>query len=214
VSKAKEQHQHYEQQSFDLPGLTRPTRRLVTPDERQALHRALEPFIDLAQLRRFAAEGRDIYEALRVDKPPKEVRAILDTIVAILRPIGREQVKSPADVAALLMVEMGHLDQEELRTVLLDTKNRVQDIVMVYRGSLNASMIRVGEVFKAALRRNSAALIIAHNHPSSDPAPSPEDVLVTREIVSAGKLLDVEVLDHLVVGQGRWVSLRERGLGF
>lgn len=214
MGKAKEQHQRYEQQSFDLPGLARPARRLVTINELYALHEALEPFIDLPQLRRFVAEGRDIYEALRVDKPPKELRALLETLGAILRPLNREQIKSPADVAALLLVEMGHLDQEELRAVLLDTKNRVQDIVTVYRGSLNTSLIRVGEVFKAAVRWNSAALIVAHNHPSADPTPSPEDVLVTRHIVEAGKLLDVEVLDHLVVGQGRWVSLRERGLGF
>lgn len=126
----------------------------------------------------------------------------------------RFQIKSPADAAQLLMLEMGHLDQEHLRTVLLDTKNRVQAIPTIYVGSLNSSMVRVGEVFKAALKHNSAALIVAHNHPSGDPTPSPEDVLVTREIVSAGKLLDVEVLDHLVIGQGRYVSMRERGLGF
>ena len=87
-------------------------------------------------------------------------------------------------------------------------------IITIYIGSLNSSLIRIGEVFKEALRRNSAALIVAHNHPSGDPTPSPEDVLVTREIVAAGKLLDVEVLDHLVIGQGRFVSMRERGLGF
>ena len=81
-------------------------------------------------------------------------------------------------------------------------------------GSLNASLIRVGEVFKEALKRNSAALVVVHNHPSGDPTPSPEDVLVTREIVAAGKLLDVDVLDHLVIGHGRFVSMRERGLGF
>lgn len=126
----------------------------------------------------------------------------------------RKQIKSPTDVAELLLLEMSYLDQEHLRTVLLDTKNRVQAISTVYVGSLNASMIRVGEVFKEAVRRNSAALIVTHNHPSGDPTPSPEDVLVTREIVSAGKLLDVQVLDHLVIGHGRWVSLRERGLGF
>src|SRR5262245_32484811 len=97
---------------------------------------------------------------------------------------------------------MGHLDHEELRTVLLDTKNHLQDVVTVYKGSLNASLVRVGEVYKEALRRNSAALTVAHNHPSSDPTPSPEDVLVTREIVQAGKLLDVDCLDHLVIGQG------------
>jgi DNA repair protein RadC len=126
----------------------------------------------------------------------------------------RFQIKSPTDAAQLLMVEMSHLEQEHLRTVLLDTKNRVQAVATVYIGSLNASLIRVGEVFRDALKHNSAALIIAHNHPSGDPTPSPEDVLVTREIVSAGKLLDIEVLDHLVIGQGRFVSMRERGLGF
>ena len=126
----------------------------------------------------------------------------------------RFQIKSPTDVASLLMLEMSHLEQEHLRTVLLDTKNRVQTINTVYIGSLNASLIRVGEVFKEALKRNSAALVVVHNHPSGDPTPSPEDVLVTREIVAAGKLLDVEVLDHLVIGQGRFVSMRERGLGF
>src|ERR687884_162292 len=105
-------------------------------------------------------------------------------------------------------------DQEHLRTVLLDSKNRVQAISTVYIGTLNASLIRVGEIFKEAVRRNSAALIVSHNHPSGDPTPSPEDVLVTREIVSAGKMLDVDVLDHIVVGHGVWVSLRQRGLGF
>jgi DNA repair protein RadC len=126
----------------------------------------------------------------------------------------RFQIKSPSDAATLLMLEMSHLDQEHLRTILLDTKNRVQTISTLYIGSLNSSLIRVGEVFKEALKRNSAALIVVHNHPSGDPTPSPEDVLVTREIISAGKLLDVDVLDHLVIGQGRFVSMRERGLGF
>jgi DNA repair protein RadC len=126
----------------------------------------------------------------------------------------RFQIKSPGDAAGLLMLEMSHLDQEHLRTVLLDTKNRVQTISTIYIGSLNASLIRVGEIFKEALKRNSAALIVVHNHPSGDPTPSPEDVLVTREIVAAGKLLDVDVLDHLVIGHGRFVSMREKGLGF
>jgi DNA repair protein RadC len=120
----------------------------------------------------------------------------------------RFQIRSPGDAAQLLQLEMSHLDQEHLRAICLDTKNRVQKIHTVYIGSLNSAMIRVGEVFKEALKLNSAALIVVHNHPSGDPTPSAEDVLVTRQIVEAGKLLDVDVLDHLVIGRGRWVSLR------
>jgi DNA repair protein RadC len=129
-------------------------------------------------------------------------------------PEERFQVRSPADVANLLLLEMGMLDHEQLRIVLLDTKNRVQDIVTLYVGSLNTAVIRVGEVFKDALRRNMAAIVIVHNHPSGDPMPSPEDVRVTEKIVQAGELLNIDVLDHLVIGHGRYVSLKERGLGF
>jgi DNA repair protein RadC len=126
----------------------------------------------------------------------------------------RFQIRSPNDVAQLLMVEMSHLDQEHLRVVNLDTKNRVQKITTVYIGSVNSSAVRVGELFKDAIRLNSAAMIVVHNHPSGQPDPSPEDILVTRQIADAGKLLDVEVLDHLIIGNGRFVSLRERGVGF
>jgi DNA repair protein RadC len=96
----------------------------------------------------------------------------------------------------------------------LDTRNRVLAIESLYRGSLNSSQVRVGEVFKAAIRQNAAAVIVAHNHPSGDPSPSPDDVAVTRAIAQAGKLLDIEVLDHLVIGGQKFVSLKERGLGF
>jgi DNA repair protein RadC len=127
---------------------------------------------------------------------------------------GRFQVKSPADVAQLFMAEMMGLDQEELRVAALDTKNRLLRVVTVYRGSVNSAQIRIGEVFKEALRLNATSVIVAHNHPTSDPTPSPEDILVTRQIVEAGKLLDCECLDHLILAGNRYVSLRERGLGF
>lgn len=129
-------------------------------------------------------------------------------------PEERPVIHSPADAAALVMYEMSALEQEHLRVMLLDTRNQVIDIVELYHGSLNISMIRVGEVFKPAVRRNIASIIVVHNHPSGDPTPSPDDVAVTRAIVEAGKLLDIEVLDHLVIGQGKFVSLKERGLGF
>lgn len=132
----------------------------------------------------------------------------------VTAPAERPQVRSPADAAQLVMAEMALLDQEQLRLVLLDTKNRVLSIPVVYKGSLNTSLIRVGEIFRYALKENCAALIVIHNHPSGDPTPSPEDVMVTRKLVEGGQLLDIEVLDHLVIGRGRFVSLKERGLGF
>lgn len=129
-------------------------------------------------------------------------------------PQERPQVRSPADAASLVMTDMMRLEQEELRVILLDTKNRVMTIKGVYKGSLNTSLIRVSEVFKDAVRANCSSLIVVHNHPSGDPTPSPEDVAVTKQIVAAGKLLDIEVLDHLIIGEHRYVSLKERGLGF
>ncbi len=98
--------------------------------------------------------------------------------------------------------------------MMLNTKNRLIGTHCVYKGSLNTLMIRVGEVYKEAIKRNAAAIIVAHPHPSGDPTPSPEEVLVTRAIVSAGQLLDIDCLDHLVVSSTKWVSLRERNLGF
>jgi len=112
-------------------------------------------------------------------------------------PEDKPVIKSPADAANLLS-EMSALEQETMRTILLDTKNRVVAMPTVYRGSLHTTVVRVTELFREAVRQNCAALIIAHNHPSGHPTPSPEDVAVTGEIVKAGKILDIDVLDHLV----------------
>jgi DNA repair protein RadC len=95
-----------------------------------------------------------------------------------------------------------------------NTQNQVMKITDVYRGSLNSSLVRVAEVFKEAVRVNAASIIVAHNHPSGDPTPSTEDVRVTEQIVAAGKLLEVEVLGHLVIWERKWISLREKRLGF
>jgi len=126
----------------------------------------------------------------------------------------RPAINSPADAAALVQYEMGLLEKEHLRVLLLDRRNRVLEIVEVYQGSVNSSQVRVGEIFRAAVQRLASAIVVAHNHPSGDPTPSPDDVAVTRAIVQGGKLLDIEILDHLVIGHSRWVSLKERGLGF
>ena len=123
-------------------------------------------------------------------------------------------INSPADAAALIQYEMATFEQERFRVLLLDTRNQVLHIYDVYQGSLNSSQVHVGEVFKEAIRWCAASILIAHNHPSGVESPSPDDVAVTRALVQAGKLLEIEVVDHLVIGNGRWVSLRERGLGF
>ncbi len=129
-------------------------------------------------------------------------------------PEERPAVHSPGDAAELVRYEMGALQQEHLWVILLDTRNRVMSTEKIYVGSLNASTVRVGELFRAAIQRSAASIIMIHNHPSGDPSPSPEDVALTRSVVQAGKLLDIDVLDHLVIGLNRWVSLKEKGLGF
>ncbi len=129
-------------------------------------------------------------------------------------PEERPTINSPVDAAALVQYEMSALEKEEMRVILLDTRNHVVDIVTVAHGSLNAAQMRIGEVFTPAVRKNVAALIAVHNHPSGEPTPSPNDVAITRALVEAGKLLDIEVLDHLVIGLGKYVSLKEKKLGF
>jgi DNA repair protein RadC len=126
----------------------------------------------------------------------------------------RPTINSPSDAILLVQYEMSGLEQEHLRVILLDTRNHVLAIEEIYHGSVNSSQVHIGEVFKPAIRRNAPAIIVVHNHPSGDPTPSPDDVAVTRALLQGGRLLDVDLLDHMVVGQGRWVSLKERGLGF
>lgn len=145
-----------------------------------------------------------------------EVKAALELGRRLMAsaPEDRPVVSSPADAANLLMSEMMFLEQEHLRLILLDTRNRVLQTPTIYVGSLNTSVVRIGELFRAAIKANAAAMIVVHNHPSGDPAPSPEDIRVTRQLVDAGTLMDIEVLDHIVIGHQRYVSLKERGLGF
>ncbi len=129
-------------------------------------------------------------------------------------PDERPTVHSPGDAAEMVQYEMSALEQEELRVMLLDTRNRVLHIEAVYRGSVNSSQVRIAEIFKTAIRRNASNVIVIHNHPSGDPTPSPDDVAITRAIQQAGELLDIKLLDHIIIGNGRFVSLKERGLGF
>jgi DNA repair protein RadC len=124
------------------------------------------------------------------------------------------QIKSPDD-AVKMLGDMACLEKEEMRVLFLNQKNIVIGKHRVYEGSLHTTVVRVSEIFKEAVRRNCAGLIVAHNHPSGDPTPSPEDAALTRELVKAGQLLDIDVLDHIVIGaSGKFTSLKDRGLGF
>ena len=127
----------------------------------------------------------------------------------------RARISSPADAANIFAGRMAGLSQEEMHVLLLDTRNRVQRAVVVYRGNVNASMIRMSELFTDAVRDNAPSIILAHNHPSGDTSPSADDIQVTRDAVKAGALLDIQVLDHLIIGGTQsYLSMKERGLGF
>ena len=152
----------------------------------------------------------------------REILGIIEENLALARELAglyhlpklrekRRQIMSPGDVAELLAPEMGVLDQEQLRVVVLNTRNEVMTVEMVYQGNLNTTVVRVGELFKEAVRRNAAGVMLVHNHPSSSLSPSPEDLQLTREVVKAGRLLNIHVLDHLIIGRGGgYVSLKER----
>ena len=135
--------------------------------------------------------------------------------VASLAPEGRAQISCPQDAVNLVAAEMAHLAQEHLEVLLLNTRNHVVGRRTIYIGTVNSSAVRPAEVLRPAIRENAPSIIVVHNHPSGDPTPSAEDVAVTRDLIAAGKLMDIELLDHLVIGQGgRFVSLKEKGLGF
>ena len=129
-------------------------------------------------------------------------------------PSGRWSIRGPRDVADRLVLQMGRLEREELRVVILDTKNHVLRVTTVYQGNVSASLVRVGELFRDAVRLSAASVILVHNHPSGDPTPSPDDLHLTAEALAAGRLLDIGLLDHLVIGHDAFVSLRDRGVTF
>jgi RadC-like JAB domain len=152
----------------------------------------------------------------KVQRTLAEIRRLHDQLNSDLyaKPTERPVVHSPSDAFQIVQTFMGFLDHEELWVVNLDTRNRVMSLTKLYQGSVNSSQVRIGEVFRQAIIENAPGIIIAHNHPSGDVSPSPEDVSVTRAIVQAGKLLEIDVLDHIVVSKDKFTSLKEKGLGF
>lgn len=121
-------------------------------------------------------------------------------------------INTPVDVKNLLMEEMRFLEKEHFKVILLNIKNQVISVEDISVGSLNSSIVHPREVFKPAIRRSSAAIILVHNHPSGDPTPSREDVDITRRLAEAGKILGIEVVDHVIIGNGSYISFREKGI--
>lgn len=132
--------------------------------------------------------------------------------VAKTTPQERWAIRSPEDVSKLMMEEMRHLTQEHFVCLFLNTKNQVIAQHTIFIGSLNSSIVHPREVFKEAIRRSSASIICLHNHPSGDPTPSKEDIEVTKRLISVGQIVGIDMLDHVIIGDGRFCSLREKGL--
>ena len=187
----------------------------VSQRQAHALREAIAPYLCLAELRRLATCGENIQAALKsINGIPEEVQALVSLLKVLLAPCKDERITGPADLAALLMLELGHLDHEEFWVACLDTKNHVQRLHCLYKGCLNYATLRVCELFRMPLQLNSAAIIVCHSHPSGIPQASPEDIDVTRLLIQAGELLEIAVLDHLIIGKGRWISMRDQGLGW
>jgi DNA repair protein RadC len=126
----------------------------------------------------------------------------------------RWTIRGPRDLADRLLLQLGRLEREELRVVLLNARNAVLGAPTVYQGNVSAALVRIGELFRDAVRQHAVGIIVVHNHPSGDPTPSPDDLHLTAQAVAAGRLLDVQVLDHLIIGHDAYVSLRDRGIAF
>lgn len=181
----------------------------------QVGQRLLKEFDGLAGIQRAPFEELEKQRGIGEAKAAQIKAAIeLGQRISERKPEDRPTIGKPDEAASLVRFEMAELDQEELRVLLLDTRNHLLGIAKIYRGSVSTAQVRPADVFKPAIRSNATAIIVVHNHPSGDPTPSPDDVAVTRSLVEAGKLIDVEVLDHLIIGRGRYVSMKERGLGF
>ena len=124
----------------------------------------------------------------------------------------RVTIRSPKDVADYLMEDLRHLKQEHFLALLLDTKNNVIAKEIISIGTLNASIIHPREVYKPAIKKSVSAIIAVHNHPSGDPTPSREDIEVTKRLKEAGDILGIDLLDHVIIGNQRYVSLKDKGL--
>jgi DNA repair protein RadC len=142
-----------------------------------------------------------------------EIKAAIQLAIRFRELGGEErfQVSKPEHVYALLGAEMSVLDQEHLRVLLIDTRNRLMATAEIYKGTVNQAQVRGAEVLREAIRQNAPSIILVHNHPSGDPSPSPDDIKLTKTLIEAGRQLDIQVLDHIVIGDRKYASLQELG---
>jgi DNA repair protein RadC len=173
----------------------------------------------LERVRALLAEHGGLGNLLRSGFPDHEfdtvlatrLHALLELSRRLARPAGaRAQIESADDAAALVRMELMFLDHEEMHLLLLDSSSHVVGYIKSYKGTVNSSVLRAAEIFRPAIVRNCPRVIVCHNHPSGNPEPSLEDIAVTEQLVQAGKVLDIELLDHLVLGNPGYISLRER----
>jgi DNA repair protein RadC len=180
------------------------------PEQIEIAHALLGEFGDLSGLMRATSQEIQAVDGMGVARTARLIAALELSLRKSTQE--RMQIKNPSEAALLLLPKMENLDQENFVVVLLNTRNRIMSVETVYVGNVDRTNVRIAEVFKDAVKRNATAIIVAHNHPSGDPSPSSEDVRVTEAIVSAGDLLNIDVLDHLVIGRGSWVSMHQRGM--
>jgi DNA repair protein RadC len=162
--------------------------------------------LSVEELRKAKGIGR--VKALQI----KAVMELSKRVSASLINSNKVTIKSPSDVGTLLMEEMRHLKKEVFKVILLNTKNHIIKYLNVSIGSLNASIVHPREVFSEAVKAGCSGMLLVHNHPSGDPEPSREDIETTQRLVNAGNILGIKVLDHVIIGDGRYISLKEQGL--
>lgn len=218
----------------DLPKEDRPRERLLNYGASHLSHQELlailigsgtknESVLDLSKRILMHFEGLDLLSDATIEEltaikgigPAKGVLLLaaieLGKRIHRYRPNERYVVRSPQDGADYIMEEMRSLNQEHFVVLFLNTKNQVLHRQTIFIGSLNASIVHPREIFREAVRRSAASIICAHNHPSGDPTPSQEDLHVTKRLVESGKMMGIEVLDHLIIGNRKFVSLKEKG---
>ncbi|MBM7644722.1 DNA repair protein RadC [Scopulibacillus daqui] len=189
--------------------------RTGTKDESvlQLSHRLLHQFEGLSLLKEASIEELENVKGIGKTKAVQLIAAMeLGRRVSQLKNEERYVIRSPEDGAKYVMDEMRFLSQEHFVCLYLNTKNQVLYRKTIFIGSLNASIVHPREVFKEALRRSAASIICFHNHPSGDPTPSREDIEITKRLVECGMLLGIDVLDHIIIGDQIFISLKEKGI--